>query len=54
MGYKLLGYVVWRGAKWYARKRVSEQRRRMAFAGISVMVLVGAIAAQRGSRPAAR
>jgi hypothetical protein len=53
MGYKVLGYVVWRGAKWYLRKRVSEQRRRMAFAGISVAVVAGAIAAQRGSRSAA-
>ncbi len=50
MGYKLLGYVVWRGAKWYLRKRVAEQRRRLAFAGISAVVVVGAIAAQRGSR----
>jgi hypothetical protein len=53
MGYKVLGYLVWRGAKWYVRKRVSEQRRRMAFAGISVVVVAGAIAAQRGSRSTA-
>ncbi len=53
MAYKALGYVVWRGAKWYLRKRVSEQRRRMAFAGISVLVVVGAVAARRAPRSVA-
>jgi hypothetical protein len=25
-GYKLLGFVVWRGAKWYARRRLPSGR----------------------------
>jgi hypothetical protein len=24
MGYKMLGFVVWQGARWYARRRVSQ------------------------------
>jgi hypothetical protein len=48
MGYKVLGYVVWRGAKWYVRRQVSERRRKLAFAGISALVIAGAVAAQRG------
>ncbi len=51
MGYKFLGYVVWRGAKWYLRRRVSDQRRRVAFAGIAALVVAGAVAGQRASRP---
>jgi len=23
MGYKILGFVVWQGARWYARKRIN-------------------------------
>ena len=26
-GYKLLGYVVWRGAKWYVRQRLPSARK---------------------------
>jgi len=26
-GYKLLGYVVWRGGKWYLRRRLPSARR---------------------------
>jgi hypothetical protein len=24
MGYKMLGFVVWQGARWYARRRVNQ------------------------------
>jgi hypothetical protein len=29
-GYKLLGFVVWRGGKWYARRKLPSRRRRVA------------------------
>jgi hypothetical protein len=31
-GYKLLGFAVWRGGKWYLRKRVPS-RRKLALVG---------------------
>jgi hypothetical protein len=45
-GYKLLGFVVWRSAKWYARKRVRTART-AALAGVgalSALAVAGAIA----------
>ena len=42
MGYKMLGFVVWQGARWYARRRVSQMlpSRRVATAAL----VVGAVA----------
>jgi hypothetical protein len=49
MGYKILGFVVWNGAKWYLKARASEVSSRKLLAaglvGASVTVLV-----VRGSR----
>ncbi|HEV2973565.1 MAG TPA: hypothetical protein VGX69_01045 [Solirubrobacteraceae bacterium] len=44
-GYKLLGLVVWRGAKWYARKRLPSARKLalLAAGGLSAAA-AGAIA----------
>jgi hypothetical protein len=39
-GYRLLGYVVWRGGKWYLRRRLPS-RRAAAGAGL---VAFGAVA----------
>jgi hypothetical protein len=50
MGYKLLGFVVWQGSKWYLRRRMSGFRRKAAIAGIAgivVIVIAGVIAAGR-------
>jgi hypothetical protein len=47
MGYKLLGFVVWQGARLYLRRRVSGTKGKMAVAGLSVAVLVGALAVGR-------
>jgi hypothetical protein len=48
MGYKVLGYLVWRGGKWYIRKRVtSGGRKKLAFAALAALAVGGAIAAQR-------
>ncbi len=45
-GYKLLGFVVWRGAKWYARKRLPSRRSvaLVAVGGLLVVAAAGAIA----------
>jgi len=51
MGYKMLGFVVWQGARWYARRRVSQMlpSRRVATAALvaSAVVTVAAVAATR-------
>jgi hypothetical protein len=47
MGYKVLGFLVWQGGKWYARRRFSDSRARLAVAGVSAAVLAGAVVAAR-------
>ena len=48
MGYKLLGFAVWQGAKWYVRRRFSGMARKAALAGVGTAALAGlAIATQR-------
>ncbi|MDP2709948.1 MAG: hypothetical protein Q8O56_01895 [Solirubrobacteraceae bacterium] len=38
MGYKMLGFVVWQGARWYTRRRVTQMlpSRRVAAAALVV------------------
>lgn len=45
-GYKLLGFVVWRAGKWYARRRLPSSRSLAlaAVGGLSALVAAGAIA----------
>ena len=44
MGYKILGYVVWNGGKWYARRRfgvlVSRKAAAAGIVGVAVAALV--------------
>jgi hypothetical protein len=47
MGYKLLGFVVWQGGKWYVRRRVSGVARKAALGGLAAIVVGGLIAVQR-------
>jgi hypothetical protein len=47
MGYKLLGYVVWHGGKWYARRRLRGARRTVAITAVVALVLVGLLGASR-------
>ena len=47
MGYKLLGYIVWNGGKWYVRRRARDARREIAAAAIAGLVLTGVAAAAR-------
>ncbi len=42
MGYKLLGMAVWRGAKWYLRRRVNT--RKLAVVGGLAVLGIGAAA----------
>jgi hypothetical protein len=50
-GYKVLGFVVWRGAKWYARRRLPSPRKLavVAAGGLSVAGAAGAIARRAAS-----
>jgi hypothetical protein len=44
--YKLLGFAVWRGAKWYVRKRVRSARKvaLVGAGGLAALAAAGAIA----------
>jgi hypothetical protein len=42
-GYKLLGFAVWRGAKWYARRRLPSARATAAGAA-GALAALGAVA----------
>lgn len=47
-GYKIVGYVVWKGGRWYLRQRFPRARR-VALAGVAVTggALAAAILAKR-------
>ena len=47
MGYKLLGFVVWHGGKWYVRRRIQGTARKAAIAALGALALGGLIVAQR-------
>jgi hypothetical protein len=47
MGYKILGFLVWQGGKWYVRRRVSVPRAKLAAAGVSAVVVAGILIAGR-------
>jgi hypothetical protein len=47
MGYKALGFLVWHGGKWYARRKLSGTNSKLAVAGLAAAVVGSAIAAGR-------
>ncbi len=47
MGYKLLGFAVWQGGKWYIRRRFNGTRRKLVIAALAAVLVGGAVAAQR-------
>lgn len=47
MRYKLLGFVVWQGGKWYARRRMQGSGRKVALVAVGAAVAAGLIAAGR-------
>jgi hypothetical protein len=42
-GYKLLGYLVWRGGKWYLRRRLPSARTSAAAGIVAVSVLAAGV-----------
>ena len=47
MGYKLLGFVVWQGSKWYVRRRMSGFRAKAAIGLVGAAVIAGMVVAGR-------
>jgi hypothetical protein len=47
MRYKILGYAVWQGGKWYARRRVGDTKSKAAIVGAGALVLAGVAIAGR-------
>jgi hypothetical protein len=47
MAYKILGFAVWQGSKWYMRRRMSGVKAKLAVAGVGALVLAGVAAAGR-------
>lgn len=50
MGYKLLGFAVWKGGKWYLRRRTPDAGRTVAIAALAGGALVGGLALARAAR----
>jgi hypothetical protein len=47
MGYKLLGFLVWQGSKWYLRRRMMGARRKVALAAVGAAIAAGVVVAGR-------
>ena len=48
MGYKLLGFAVWQGSKWYVKRRAHGMRRKAVITGLAGVAVAGLlVAAQR-------
>jgi hypothetical protein len=47
MGYKILGFAVWQGSKWYMRRRMSGLGAKVALGAVSAAVVAGVVAAGR-------
>jgi hypothetical protein len=47
MGYKILGFAVWQGAKLFLRRRMTGPKAKLAIAGVGVLVVAGVAAAGR-------
>jgi uncharacterized membrane protein YhfC len=39
VGYQALGFAVWKGAKWYLRRRYGDAPRKVALGGLVAVVL---------------
>jgi len=47
MGYKILGFAVWQGGKWYLKRRAQGMKRKAAIAALAGLVVGGLVVAQR-------
>ena len=54
MKYKVLGFAVWNGARWYLRRRYGGVPRKLFAAGIVGAVVAGAAVTQRRASQAGR
>ncbi|MEA2144588.1 MAG: hypothetical protein QOG59_175 [Solirubrobacteraceae bacterium] len=45
MGYKALGFIVWRGARWYLGKKYSNAPRKIAIGTIAAGAVAAGLAA---------
>lgn len=50
MGYRLLGFLVWRGGKWYLKRRFSGASRKLAIAGLAGTLIAAALIVGRQRR----
>jgi hypothetical protein len=50
MRYKVLGFVVWQGGKWYLRRRVPDAGRKVGIAALAGGVLAGGAAVAYAAR----
>ena len=50
MGYKILGFAVWQGGKWYMRRRLAGTGQKVVIAGLAGGALAGGFALQRAVR----
>jgi hypothetical protein len=54
MKYKVLGFAVWNGGKWYLRRRYGDTPRKLFAAGVIAAALTGTVVAQRRASVAKR
>ena len=47
MGYKILGFAVWQGTKWYLRRNVTGVRGKVVIAAAGAAVVAGVLVAGR-------
>jgi hypothetical protein len=47
MGYKALGFIVWQGGKWYARRKLGGTGSKLAIAGLGAAAVAGLVAVGR-------
>jgi hypothetical protein len=47
MGYKVLGFVVWHGGKWYLRRKYGKQARTVVLGALLAGGIVAALVATR-------
>lgn len=47
MKYKLIGFAVWNGGKWYLHRRYGDTPRKVFAASVIATALTGAVLAQR-------
>ena len=54
MKYKVLGFAVWNGARWYLRRRYGDASRKLLAGGVVAAVAAGTVVAQRRASGAKR